>query len=421
MSDQKVAVEKLWSEIERRESELIELVSDLVKYPSVLGNEAGVQHFIAEHFRASDLETDVWDIDESVKDLPDAGDSQVPFEGRPNVTGKYSGAGGGRSLIINGHVDVVSPEPVDAWSYDPWGAQIVGNRMYGRGALDMKSGVALNMMLPRLLRDAGIKTKGDITLHSVIEEECTGNGALAASKRDTADAAVITEPTRGTISQAHVGVMWFKIRVQGRSAHAAVAPTGVNAVSKMVPIIRALEQLDDELNASKHPLFAEFDHPINLNIGVMQSGDWPSTVPGAAELHCRVSMFPGTTVDEMRSEIEQAVLHASQTDEWLQEHKPEITYYGFGSKGSEISLDDPPFKMLGQWHEAVQGSPVQPRVGTGINDMRYYNFAGVPATCYGAAGEGAHAADEWLDVNSLVPTAKVLGAFILDWCGVADA
>src|SRR5699024_5166551 len=151
---------------------------DLVKYPSVLGEEAEIQHFIADHFKASDLETDVWELDESIKDLPDAGDSGVPFAGRPNVAGVHKGAGGGRSLIINGHIDVVSPEPVDAWSHDPWAAEIIGNRMYGRGALDMKSGVAINMLLPRLLRDAGIQTKGDITLHSVIEEECTGNGAL---------------------------------------------------------------------------------------------------------------------------------------------------------------------------------------------------------------------------------------------------
>jgi acetylornithine deacetylase len=267
------AVKRLWDEIDRREDEFVQLVAALVKHPSLLGNEAEVQHFIAEHFRNSDLETDVWELDESIKDLPDSGDSGVPFEGRPNVSGVRKGTGGGRSLIINGHVDVVSPEPVDAWNYDPWAAEIVGNRMYGRGALDMKSGVAINILLPRLMRDAGIQTKGDLVLHSVIEEECTGNGALAASKQNIADAAIVTEPSGGTLTIAHVGVMWFKIRVQGRSAHAAVAPTGVNAIEKTVPIIRALRQLDTELNKSIHPLFKDFDHPINLNIGVMQSGD----------------------------------------------------------------------------------------------------------------------------------------------------
>jgi acetylornithine deacetylase len=278
------AIDRLWREIENREGELVQLVSNLVWYRSVLGNEADVQHFVAGHLQLSGLETDVWDIEESLKELPESGESGVPFEGRPNVAGIQRGAGGGRSLILNGHIDVVSPEPVENWTRDPWAAEIDENRMYGRGAMDMKAGVAINLKLPRWLRDVGIQTRVDITIQSVIEEECTGNGALDMSRRYHADAAIITEPSGGTFTSAHVGVMWFKIRVKGRSAHAAVAPTGVNAISKTVPIIRALEDLDRELNEGTHPAFEGIEHPINLNIGVMSAGDWPSTVPGMAEL-----------------------------------------------------------------------------------------------------------------------------------------
>jgi acetylornithine deacetylase len=413
------AIDRLWSEIDKRRDEFIELVQELVRFQSVLGQEAGIQQFVAGHMTLSGLETQTWDLDESLRHVPEAGDSGVPFEGRPNVAGWLHGAGDGRSLILNGHVDVVSPEPVENWTRDPWAAEIDGDRMYGRGALDMKSGVAMNLMLPRLIRDTGIRLRGGLHVQSVIEEECTGNGALDMSRRFSADAAIITEPSGGTLTAAHVGVMWFRIKVTGRSAHAAVAPTGVNAISKMVPIIKALEDLDKELNEDTHPAFEGIEHPINLNIGVMQAGDWPSTVPGAAELNCRVSFFPGKTVAEMRDDIEQAVRHAAQTDPWLQEHMPEITYYGFQSGGSTVSMDEPSVKLLAEWHETVRGGPLLPRSGTGTNDMRYFNFAGIPCGCYGASGGGAHAADEWLDITSIAPTAKTLGAFILDWCGVA--
>jgi acetylornithine deacetylase len=413
------AIDRLWDEIDRREDDLIETVAELVRRPSPLGAEAEAQGYVAGHLRASGLDVEVWDLDESVKQLPNAGESGVPFAGRPNVAGVRRGAGGGRSLVVNGHIDVVSPEPVAAWSYDPWQPTIVGDRMYGRGAYDMKSGDALNLMLPRLLRDLGIQLRGDLTIHSVIEEECTGNGSLDAARRVRADAAVVTEPTGGAFTQAHVGVLWFRVGIVGKSWHAMQAWKGVNAITRSIPIMQALQDLDARLNTQTHPAFAEIEHPINLNIGVIDGGDWPSTVPGACELHCRLSCYPGQTVLETRREIEAAVAGAVADDPWFAEHPPSIVWDGFQSAGSVVSMDEPSVQLLDAWHERVFGAAMAPKAGTGINDMRYYNFAGIPAGCYGPTGGNGHAADEWLDLRSLAPTAKVLGAFILDWCGVA--
>lgn len=414
------AVERLWREIEAREEELIEIVADLVRRPSLLGEEAEVQAFVADHLRGSGLNVEAWDLPDSTYSRDNAGDSGDPFPGRPNVTGRATGAGGGRSLIINGHVDVVSPEPLADWSYDPWAPTIVGDRMYGRGAFDMKSGDAINLFLPRVLRDLGIELQGDLTIHSVIEEECTGNGALAASLRDRADAAVVTEPTGGSFTYAHVGVLWFRIKVSGMSWHAMQAWRGVNAITKSIPIMQALQRLDTQLNEYVHPAFAGIEHPINLNIGVIHGGDWPSSVPGECELHCRVSCYPGQTVAETRFAVESAINEAIANDPWFADHPVALTWDGFQSAGSVVSLNEPSVAMLGSWHERVFGSTMAPRAGTGINDMRYYNFVGVPAGCYGPAGANAHAADEWLDIPSMVPTAKVLGAFVLDWCGVSS-
>src|SRR5215213_11086771 len=164
------AIDRLWTEIDRREDELIETVAELVRRPSPLGAEAEAQSYVADHLAASGLTVDAWDLDDSVKALPNAGGSGVPFPGRPNVAGIQTGSGGGRSLIVQGHIDVVSPEPVSAWSYDPWQATVVSDRMYGRGAYDMKSGDALNLMMPRLLRELGIQLAGDLIVQSVIEE-----------------------------------------------------------------------------------------------------------------------------------------------------------------------------------------------------------------------------------------------------------
>jgi acetylornithine deacetylase len=413
------AVHRLWAEIDRHEDELIETVAELVRRPSPLGAEADVQGYVAGHLAQSGLAVEVWDLDESVKTIPNAGDSGVPFPGRPNVAGIQKGAGGGRSLIVQGHIDVVSPEPVEAWSYDPWQATIVGDRMYGRGAYDMKSGDALNLMLPRLLRDIGVELRGDVVIQSVIEEECTGNGALDAARRHRADAAIITEPTGGRFTHAHVGVLWFRVGITGKSWHAMQAWQGVNAITKSIPIMQALQALDARLNEQTHPAFAGIEHPINLNIGVIQGGDWPSTVPGACELHCRLSCYPGQTVEGTRREIEAAVAEAVTGDPWFATHPPRITWDGFQSAGSIVSTDEPSVQLLNQWHERVFGTPMELKAGTGINDMRYYNFEGIPCGCYGAAGGNGHAADEWLDLRSMAPAAKVLGAFMLEWCGVA--
>jgi acetylornithine deacetylase len=291
--------------------------------------------------------------------------------------------------------------------------------MYGRGAHDMKSGDAIILFLPRLLRDLGIEPRGDLIIQSVIEEECTGNGALDAARRYHADAAVIPEPTGGRFTAAHVGVLWFRIGITGESAHAAVAWQGVNAITKAIPIMQGLQALDQRLNEQAHPAFAGVEHPINLNIGVIQGGDWPSTVPGACELHCRLSFYPGQTVAETHREIEAAIAASIAGDEWFAAHPPRITWDGFQSAGSTVSLQEPSVELLGAWHERVFGAAMTPVAGTGINDMRYYNFVGIPAGCYGTKGGNGHAAGEWLDLRSLAPTAKVLGAFALDWCGVA--
>ncbi len=413
------ARQTLFEAIDRGADELIDLVAELVKRPSELGYEALVQEYVANHLRGTTDDVEVWDLDDSVLTEPNAGNSGVPFAGRPNVTGKIAGAGGGRSLILNGHIDVVSPEPVDQWSHDPWGAEIAGDKLFGRGAYDMKSGVAANLFLPRLLKETGIRLMGDLTVHSVIEEECTGNGSLAASLRDRADAALVTESVGRRSPIGHLGVIWFRIGIMGRPAHAGWAIQGVNAIVKSVPIIQALHQLDADLNLNVHPLYAGVDHPINLNIGVMRSGDWPSTVPGDAEIRCRVSFFPDMSREEMHRTIETTIAAACAGDAWLEAHPPVVTYDGFDTDGCAIDANDPFIRALENASLDATDYPLEPEMTTAVNDMRYYIFQGIPSTCYGAEGGNAHAVDEWLDLPSMPKLARTMASLLVDWCGVA--
>lgn len=413
------AKEALYEHIEQEHDSLVETISSLVRIPSLLGDERPIQEWIADDLSASGMTTELWELDDSLLTLPNAGRSGVPFAGRPNLTGKRPGAGGGRSLILNGHVDVVSPDPIDAWTHDPWAADIVGRIMYGRGANDMKSGIGLNLMLVRLLADLGITLQGDLIVHSVIEEECTGNGSLAASLRDRADAALVTEPVHDQIVTGHLGVVWFRVLVTGRSAHAGRAWQGVNAITRTIPIMQALQQLDADFNVDVHPLFAQHHHPINLNIGVISGGDWPSTVPGSCELRCRVSLFPGTTVAELRSTVDEAIARAAASDEWLASHPPLIVWDGFQTEGVLLDTSSDFVTCLDDAHRETTGQPCARDVRTAVNDMRYYIFNGVPSTCFGARGGNSHAADEWLDLDSLNPTLKTMAAFVVNWCGIA--
>jgi acetylornithine deacetylase len=187
----------------------------------------------------------------------------------------------------------------------------------------------------------------------------------------------------------------------------------------MVPVIQALEKLNDEFNTHVHPDWEDIKHPINLNVGVIEGGDWPSTVPGACTLHCRTSFFPGTSVAETCARIEAAVAGACENDDWLREHPAVVTYDGFRSDGVIVSDNEPVIQELVDAHRRATGQELLPEVATALNDMRYYNFNGVPSVTYGAWGGNGHAADEWLDLTSMAPAAKALGAFMLNWCGVA--
>jgi acetylornithine deacetylase len=328
-------------------------------------------------------------------------------------------APGGKSVVFNGHIDVVSPEPLLNWSHDPFGAEIEKDWMYGRGAADMKAGVAAMILAVEAVRAAGIGLRGDVILESVIEEECTGNGTLACVLRGLkGEAAIVPESHGLTASLATVGVIWFRVRTRGQASHVLAAESAVNAIEKMFPLINALRQLEAEMNAeARHPYYRDLPHPINLNIGIIRSGDWPSTVPSECILECRLACQPGRSVAATQERVRSAIQQASQNDSWLKKNPPEVIFFGFRADPAVVDPTAPAMRTLASCHQDVIGGELTFHPGTATTDERFFlNNLGIPATSYGPKGERIHAGEERVYIPSITQTAKVLALYLLRWC-----
>lgn len=410
--------------IDNFSDDILDFTCRLVAEPSTLGNEASAIKVMESELKKLLFEPQRILID-PVKLSQHPGFAPVPwsYDGRGNVAARReASAEGGRSVIFNGHLDVVSPEPLKLWDRDPYDPVERDGWLYGRGAGDMKSGVAAMTYAVHAVEKAGFGFKAPVTIEAVIEEECGGNGALAcvAAGHD-AEAVLIPEPMGLAILTAQLGVLWFKVSLTGVPRHVHEARVGVNAIEKCIPIIAALRSLEAEMNQQVHPVYRNIEHPINLNIGVIQGGDWPSTVPAAAEFHCRLSFFPGTTYDQTRRRITDAIAGATRQDPWLAENQPQIEFYGFRSEGHVEDRNRPAFNTLNDCHREMFGRNAEDTISTATTDVRaYYHYTGAQATCYGPEAENIHAANESVKIESVIQTAKVYALFLARWCGLVD-
>lgn len=216
--------------------------------------------------------------------------------------------------------------------------------------------------------------------------------------------------------------MWFKIVVKGVPSHVLVAPAGTNAIEKIYPLTAGLRQLESELNNSKilEP-YHKIDHPINLNIGVITGGDWPSTVPAEAEFHARLSNFPGISFQEINQQIVQAVERVFKADPWLSQNPPKIEFYGFRSDGHSISKDLKALRTLNDSHRALSGNEAAEYIANCTTDLRaFIHFGRGQATCYGPIAENIHAANERVNIDSVMRVAREYALFLARWCGLVE-
>ena len=407
--------------------ESVAMLSALVKHPSLLGHEKSAQSFMAERFGELGLQVDEFQIDEEkLKAHPGYSPSIVSYDGRTNVVGIHrpSGPFKGNSLIFNGHIDVVPTGAEVLWNGSPFSGRVEGDRVYGRGASDMKAGIIAYTMAYKALKSVGLEPASPVYFQSVIEEECTGNGALACLVAGyRADAAVITEPiAENGIMTCQMGVLWLAIEVLGKPVHASVAQTGVGAIDFTNYLFGELKKLEDKWNApsARYRSFAHHNHPVNFNLGKISGGEWASSVPSACRADVRIGFYPDMKVGKVKAEVEAVLAAAYEAHPAHAALSYKIVYEGFQADGCHVPDDAPIVMAIAKAHKDIVGKEATPTSFTGTTDAKFFNLYGeTPAICYGpSGGENIHGIDEWVSIDSMMQTIAVLAVFMARWCGV---
>ncbi|MGE6752379.1 peptidase [Rossellomorea sp. NPDC071047] len=407
--------------IEEKKKSTIKLLQRLVQEDSVRGNESKAQAIVIEKCRKLGLELDIWEVKESdVCDHPFYRCDRENFEGNPNVVGVLKGTGGGRSLLLNGHIDVVPEGDRKNWTYDPYGGVLEDGRLYGRGSTDMKGGSVALLLALEVVKELNIPLKGDILFQSVIEEESGGTGTLAALVRGyKADAAIIPEPTNMKIFPKQQGSMWFRLKVKGKSAHGGTRYEGVNAIDKAYTVIQTLQEL--ELSRNKRvddPLYRNIPIPIPINIGKIESGKWPSSVPDLAIIEGRVGVAPWESLQQVEKEVEDALSKMDKVDSWFDHHPVEIEWFGGRWQPGELSCEHELVeKLCYHANEVLQTTPIIEASPWGTDGGILSRGGNIPVVVFGpGTTEVAHDANEYIELNKIYQTAEILSLFILDWC-----
>jgi len=413
------------SDIERRvlekidEAAIVKTASELIEIPSITGDESKAQRRIAKIMEGIGMEADVWEIDiPEVRKHPDFSMGVDRKEGL-GVVGALR-AGKGKSLILNGHIDVVSPGDEKNWSVPPWKGTVKDGMLYGRGSVDMKGGLSCAINAVKAVIDSGVPFKGNVFIESVVGEEDGGIGALATALRGyKADGAIVVEPTELKVAPTQAGSHVFKITVKGHSAHACVREEGVSALEKFMPIYNALMSLEKTRNAAVNdPLYSRYRLPIPLNLGVVKCGNWPSSVPEELVLEGRYGIGVDEDVSSAHRAFEKAVADAVASDAWLRGHPPIVEWRGGQFTPVRTPTDHPIVKMVADAYEDTTGSPAVYEGMTYGSDMRHIVRVGkTPSVLFGPGDVRlCHRPDEHLPISELVTATKTLARAILRFC-----
>ncbi|MFP4315893.1 MAG: ArgE/DapE family deacylase [Desulfovibrionales bacterium] len=416
---------KIMQTVDGLREDILDFTSRLVGEPSVLGREFGALRVAEEELSCLGLPVRRIPLAyTTLTDHPGFAPVHWPENDRYCLVSETAQeARGGRSALFNGHLDVVSPEPLEFWTREPFVPVVEDGWMYGRGSGDMKSGIAAMIYAAHAIRKAGFTLAAPLTLELVIEEECSGNGALACRAAGVdADAVLIPEPFGPRLYRSQVGVLWFKIRLTGRPVHVLQAGTGANALEKCFPLIAALRDLEGEMNEPPlPPPYDGSDHPLHLNIGILKGGAWPSTVAAEAQFHGRLSFFPGQRFDSVRDLVQERVFSAASADPWLRENPPVVEFYGFRSEGHVEHRSHPVLQTLDTCHQELTGSRAQEYVSTCTTDLRsFYSYGKARGCCYGPVAEDIHGTDERVRLDSVIHTARAYALFAARWCGLME-
>jgi acetylornithine deacetylase len=373
-----------------------DVLADLVRIDSVnprlvpgARGEAAVAAAVARRLEALGLEVE----------------RHEPEPGRVSVTGRLPGHGGGRGLMLNGHIDTVG---VDGMA-DPFGAAVRDGRLYGRGAFDMKGGVAASIAAVEALVREGVRLEGDLVVAAVADEEYGSLGTADLAGRVRVSGAVVTEPTGLQVCLAHKGYQWIEFTAGGRAAHGSRFDLGVDANMRMGRVLARLERLEAELRGRPpHPLVG----PPSLHAALLEGGTGLSTYAASCRLQVERRTIPGETEASVRAEVG-ALLDALRRDDPALEVRARTF---FVRDPFEVSPDAPVVRALAESAGAVLGRPPAMVGDTPWMDAALLQAAGIETVVFGPAGAGAHAAEEWVDLESVYRTADVLAETARRYC-----
>jgi acetylornithine deacetylase len=410
--------------IDGHAAEIITALCDLVRVPSISGTdeENAIQAVLADQLARIGLEVDHWPI--PLRDVMTADGFPGTEVSRAEAWGlvaRARGTGGGRSMMLNAHVDVVPPGDPRSWpGHDAFSASADAEFVYGRGSCDMKGGLIAAMWAIRSLAEAGVRLPGDLLLACVQGEEDGGLGTFATLARGwRADACVIPEPTSLDLVPATAGALTFRLRVPGLAAHASRRTAGTSAVEKFWPVFRALRDLEARRNAAPHPLMARWDIAYPIEIGAVRGGDWPSSVPDQliAEGRCGVAL--GESPESARRDLEDAVDHACDGDPWLCDHRVTVQWWGGQFAPGMTDLHAPVITALSRAHARVSRRAQQKTWAAPYgSDLRLMtSLGGVPTVHYGPGDVSlAHGPAERVPVAEVLTATRVLALLAIDYC-----
>jgi acetylornithine deacetylase len=403
----------------------IALLRDMVAIPSVTGDEARIQHHLNDVLCGMGLSVDMWETDwNELKKHPSYRPVDRGYEGRPNIVARLPGSGGGKSLLLNGHTDVIPVGGGEGWDENPWSAAIRDGRMYGRGTADMKSGVASHIMAVQALRAAGVQLKGDVLINIVIDEEVSGHGTLDTIIRGyRADAGISGETSDLAIQPACIGRIWFEIEILGKPAGIQKRYQGVSGISLGNKIAQAVQELEDRRVATvKHPLYPNALDSLPCMIGSFSAGNYPSAFPTNCLLKGSIGTVPGEDHEGVKRSLVEQVAAAAAKDPWMNDHPPKVRFVGYDAEASEIPSDHGIVQALQRNYRDIVGREPELSGRQGAADTRFLNkYAATPTVIFGPGSTAVmHSDNEYVSIDDYLTSIKVMALSIYDWCNTEE-
>ena len=408
--------------INDNKDEIIAFVQKLVRTPSLANQESDVQHIIHEKLNSIGLSSKIIPVIFSeLEHHPAFNDDGFSPDSRINVTALWQGNNKAKSLILNGHVDVVPTGPEKLWNDDPFSGNIVDGKIYGRGSCDMKAGLSSGLFAIYILKNLGFSPDGDIIFQSVVGEESGGCGTLTnIVKGYHADAAIILEPTSLKLSPIQSGALTFRLKVPGKATHASMRWDGISAIEKYSLIHQSIIDFEKERHDSFDvEYYQSKDRVAPINIGTIEGGQWHSTVPESIIAEGRLGVFPGESNEKAKESFERHINRFSQSDNWLKDHPPVIEWFEGQFESGQTSLNHPLIKELGDTYNNVSNQDAIIEGVTYGSDLRLFtNHANIPSVLFGPGDVRlAHAANENILIDEILISTEVIANMIVNWCG----